>query len=256
MNNLLELPTSAVHHWDTQAGYEMAVKYQGLEKSVLCMGDKTDGEVAEGLRLARLSDFDLIGWQTAAKERLRWLSVQLAVKLTEYKIGSSLNLTILEKQFIEERKELPLFETSDFQLANAQFMADRKDEEFKELREATCERIIWLSKKLGCGLDDKVIASEYVEDFVKESQVILGDNRTDLLMNSEAFAHLNRPVAIKELFYIGDTFDDLCFNRTRQRPFFNTQRKIAVKKVSPEKLAKRAKQKAQRLARKITMSKA
>jgi len=65
-------------HWETATGREMAERYLLQERQDLVHGDLSDFTVANAVYLASRSDLDLIRWQTAAKERIRWLSAQLA----------------------------------------------------------------------------------------------------------------------------------------------------------------------------------
>lgn len=48
------------------------------ERSELTMGQYTDDQVAHGISVASRQDLDLISWQFGAKDRIRWLSRQLA----------------------------------------------------------------------------------------------------------------------------------------------------------------------------------
>lgn len=73
------LPIFLPGHWDTDEGREVALAYADTERSTLAKGDLSDLVIANGVFLADRTDLDLIGWQTAAKQRIRWLSVQLAL---------------------------------------------------------------------------------------------------------------------------------------------------------------------------------
>lgn len=68
----LALPDSAPGQWSTPEGREMAERYADDDRSRLCMADFPDLALANALYLATGE----IGIQTAAKERMRWLSVQ------------------------------------------------------------------------------------------------------------------------------------------------------------------------------------
>lgn len=72
------LPETAAGHWDSDAGREMAETYLGKARSDLMNGDISDLALANRMFMAGRSDLDLVAWQTAAKERIRWLSAQLA----------------------------------------------------------------------------------------------------------------------------------------------------------------------------------
>ncbi|CAN7303597.1 hypothetical protein LJR164_001583 [Phenylobacterium sp. LjRoot164] len=77
------LPEVLDGHWNTAAGREMAVEYAAMDKSRLTKSDVSDFALANAVYMADRGDLDLIVWQTAAKERIRWLSVQLATKDAE-----------------------------------------------------------------------------------------------------------------------------------------------------------------------------
>jgi hypothetical protein len=57
----------------------MAATYVDKTRHQLIKGDLTDLAVANAVFMAGREDLDLMVWQTAAKDRIRWLSVQLAV---------------------------------------------------------------------------------------------------------------------------------------------------------------------------------
>lgn len=66
-------------HWTTDEGTEMANRQIDLKREDLGYGHLTDLELANAVFMADRSDLSLIGLQTAAKERIRWLSAQLAI---------------------------------------------------------------------------------------------------------------------------------------------------------------------------------
>lgn len=68
-------------HWSTAEGAEMANTYAGKRREDLAYGGKTDLELANAIFMVGRGDLELIGLQTAAKERIRWLSAQLALAL-------------------------------------------------------------------------------------------------------------------------------------------------------------------------------
>jgi hypothetical protein len=68
-------------HWSTDEGTAMANFYAAKNRDELAYGQKTDLELANAIFMADRNDLALIGLQTAAKERIRWLSVQLALAL-------------------------------------------------------------------------------------------------------------------------------------------------------------------------------
>ena len=65
-------------HWSTDEGTEKANEYVTMSRSDLAMGDKTDFELANAVYLVGRESISLLSFQTAAKERIRWLSAQLA----------------------------------------------------------------------------------------------------------------------------------------------------------------------------------
>lgn len=73
------LPETLAGHWVTEAGRDMAVTYATISRASLCHGSMSDFELANRIFMASRTDLDLIAWQTAAKERIRWLSAQLAI---------------------------------------------------------------------------------------------------------------------------------------------------------------------------------
>jgi len=74
----MNLPRKEPGHWNTDEGQEMATNYLNLLREDLCKGSMSDLELANAIYLADRSDLDLITYQTAAKERIRWLSAHLA----------------------------------------------------------------------------------------------------------------------------------------------------------------------------------
>lgn len=68
-------------HWDTFDGAALAREYVGMARADLTHGSLSDFAVANEVFLSSRDALDLIVWQTAAKERIRWLSVQLAIAL-------------------------------------------------------------------------------------------------------------------------------------------------------------------------------
>ncbi len=72
-------------HWSTDAGTDMANRYAKMDRSELGMGQLTDLEIANAIYMADRHSLDLIMLQTAAKERIRWLSAQLALFKAEGK---------------------------------------------------------------------------------------------------------------------------------------------------------------------------
>lgn len=66
-------------HWSTDEGTEMANRYAGMKRADLRMRHMSDLEMANAIYMADRHSLDLIMLQTAAKERIRWLSAQLAL---------------------------------------------------------------------------------------------------------------------------------------------------------------------------------
>jgi len=65
-------------HWDTEEGAEVARDYATKKRSDLAMGDMSDFALANAQYMVSRDDLRLIAFQTAAKERIRWLSARLA----------------------------------------------------------------------------------------------------------------------------------------------------------------------------------
>lgn len=70
-------------HWNTDEGTQMANSAMQETRANLCKGHLSDFQLANAQYLASRTDLDLTLWQTAAKERIRWLSAQLAAKQAE-----------------------------------------------------------------------------------------------------------------------------------------------------------------------------
>lgn len=79
----LGLPIDLPGHWSTQEGLYMAAEYAAKDRTDLAMGDRSDLQLANDQFLASRDSLDLIHFQTAAKDRIRWLSVQLALARAE-----------------------------------------------------------------------------------------------------------------------------------------------------------------------------
>lgn len=71
---MTELPQSLPGHWESEGGREMARLYATKQRGELVLSDVSD------LALANLCFLEgNLRNQTAAKDRIRWLSVQLAL---------------------------------------------------------------------------------------------------------------------------------------------------------------------------------
>lgn len=69
------LPTVLPGHWTSADGLAKATEYSTRARADLAMPEATDLALANELYLAN----GFLPIQTAAKERMRWLSVQLAI---------------------------------------------------------------------------------------------------------------------------------------------------------------------------------
>jgi hypothetical protein len=77
------LPSQVAGQWDTPDGHEIASEYLGRDRSDLAMGEMSDLLLANTVFMADRFDLGLLAYQTAAKERIRWLSAQLALARVE-----------------------------------------------------------------------------------------------------------------------------------------------------------------------------
>lgn len=73
------LPDNLPGHWHTLEGAEMAQTHADKTRQQLAFGHLTDMELANRIFMVDRNSPDLVVVQTAAKERIRWLSVQLAI---------------------------------------------------------------------------------------------------------------------------------------------------------------------------------
>lgn len=73
------VPEIAPGHWDTAEGREIAVEYADKPRTWLTKGNVSDFALANAQFLVSRDSLELIHYQTAAKERIRWLSARLAV---------------------------------------------------------------------------------------------------------------------------------------------------------------------------------
>lgn len=79
MEDASKLPAAAPGHWDTGEGRQIAERYAGKERRQLGYGQMSDFAFANAQYMVDRHAFELIVYQTAAKDRIRWLSVQLAL---------------------------------------------------------------------------------------------------------------------------------------------------------------------------------
>lgn len=73
------IPDVLPGHWTTPAGSIMAQEYAEKTRERLCGGQFTDMEVAARIALTTRGDLDHEARLQMAKDRIRWLSVQLAM---------------------------------------------------------------------------------------------------------------------------------------------------------------------------------
>lgn len=66
-------------HWETAEGANIAGDYANKYRADLAIGGLTDFALANAVFMADPNSFGIIAWQEAAKQRIRWLSVQLAI---------------------------------------------------------------------------------------------------------------------------------------------------------------------------------
>lgn len=67
-------------HWDSAEGAAKATEQLSTTREQLGFANMTDFHLANAVFLADRHSLDLIAYQTAAKERIRWLSAQLAAR--------------------------------------------------------------------------------------------------------------------------------------------------------------------------------
>lgn len=80
---MIDLPLTVPHHWDSPEGREIAVEYSTLLRNQIGHSALSDFALANAVFLVGRDDLRLINFQTSAKERIRWLSVQLAIANAE-----------------------------------------------------------------------------------------------------------------------------------------------------------------------------
>lgn len=77
--NAKDLTADMPGHWSTPDGLEMAREYADKDRARLCGGQFTDMEVAFKTAMLMRTDMDFEPRLSMAKDRIRWLSVQLAM---------------------------------------------------------------------------------------------------------------------------------------------------------------------------------
>jgi hypothetical protein len=73
------LPRALPGHWDTDAGHDIATQYAKTKRADLMRPQVSDLVLANEIFMTDRNDPALIVYQQAAKDRIRWLSVQLAI---------------------------------------------------------------------------------------------------------------------------------------------------------------------------------
>ena len=82
------IPDIAPGHWDTPEGRELAERALTETRSQLTKGQLSDFALANAVFMANRYGLDLIVYQTAAKERIRWLSAMLAAVTADLELTS------------------------------------------------------------------------------------------------------------------------------------------------------------------------
>ena len=72
---MTEIPRTTAHCVDDAAWAEFCSQYNGQPRSY---SDMSDFALANAVFMVDRNSLDLIKYQTAAKERIRWLSIELA----------------------------------------------------------------------------------------------------------------------------------------------------------------------------------
>lgn len=108
------IPRGPGHCDDESSWQEFVRQYDGRPRS---FGHLTDFALANAVFLAGRDDLDLIVYQTAAKERIRWLSIELAKALTAS--ADSLTGRIAELEEDKEQLLLALEAACDLPAARA-----------------------------------------------------------------------------------------------------------------------------------------
>ena len=80
------LPDKLQGHWMTDEGAAMAREVAVFDRDDLSFGILSDFEFANAIFMADRNAPDLITYQTGAKARIRWLSVQVALAQAEAKL--------------------------------------------------------------------------------------------------------------------------------------------------------------------------
>lgn len=73
------IPDQVPGHWETLAGKQMAGEYADNTRARLCGGQYTDMEIAHQTAMIGRDDLMFEPKLSMARDRIRWLSVQLAI---------------------------------------------------------------------------------------------------------------------------------------------------------------------------------
>ena len=71
---MTDAPATPSSRWKSDGEPDPHGSCYDCERADLAKGHLTDDEIANGIFMADRSDIDLIWWQQAAKDRIRWLS--------------------------------------------------------------------------------------------------------------------------------------------------------------------------------------
>jgi hypothetical protein len=74
-----KLPEMLLGHWDTTHGAHLAREYARKTRDHLCNGKESDMGLAFDVAMLMRNDLNFEPILAAAKDRIRWLSVQLAL---------------------------------------------------------------------------------------------------------------------------------------------------------------------------------
>lgn len=97
------LPDKVPGHWETENGAAVARMEVKRKREQLAYGNRSDYDLANAIFMVDRGSLDMLPMQQAAKERIRWLSVQLAVAqaqiadLESYKIVYSKAVDAMSK---------------------------------------------------------------------------------------------------------------------------------------------------------------
>lgn len=80
-------------HRDDPEVIDLIERQRSMRREDLPHGEMTDFVLANKVFMAMRDDLDLINWQTLAKERIRWLSVQLSDALDDVERLKTSNTT-------------------------------------------------------------------------------------------------------------------------------------------------------------------